>query len=468
MRIATLALLSLLALAGCAPAGNTPPPRPASAPPDILVIVLDACRPDHLGCYGYERETSPAIDALARDEDAVLFRRHYVQGAWTKASTASLFSGLFAFQHGVLLGEVMTQDPQHPGEFLTQVLDERLETMAERLGRLGYYTVGVAKSRHLVPELGFSQGFDEYFSPDDVSSDEGRVSKFLESIRDSPVPMFGYLHLSGCHHPFPPGRRDAEFLERYGAGIEYDEQARRPAGVDFTDGELKHRILDGDVHLNPDDVEFLNLVYDAELRHTDRQYVARLIDELKQMGRYDDALIVVTADHGEELYEHGGYAHGHALWDEVIHVPMVVKFPKGKKPARFGHETDEVTQSVDLLPSFLALAGAPPADDLPGTDIFDGPPRGFAFSQTKQGWALVHDGHKLIREGDRSELFDLVADPEERHDLAAEDPQRVAAMQQVAEALQSHLGIGIGSAPTVETELDPDAVEELRSLGYLR
>lgn len=459
----TFALAFLLA---CSPAQRVPAERPPGSPPDILVIVLDACRADHMGCYGYERETTPAIDALASDGDSAIFRRHYVQGAWTKASTASFFSGLFVFQHGVLLGEVMTEDPRNPGRFMTQLLDERLDTMAERLGEIGYHTVGVAKSRHLVPSLGFAQGFDEYLSPDDEDTDEGRVAAMLRLIRESPAPFFGYLHLSGCHHPFPVQYRDADFMERYGKNVRYDEARRREAGVDFTDGEMKHRILDGDVHLNPADVEFLNLVYDAELRQVDRRYVGPLIDGLKRMGRFDDMLIALTADHGEELYEHEGYAHGHALWEEVIHVPLVVKFPRGTRPGRLGRETDRVTQSIDLLPSFLALAGATPAGDLPGTDIFGGEPRGFAFSQTKNGWALVRDREKLIWENETPKLFDLLADPRERRDLAAEQPEEVESMQQAQEALRAHLASS--SAPEADTQLDEDAIEELRSLGYLR
>lgn len=463
-------VVCLFTLALCATAcGSThrsPAPR-GGGKPNVLVIVLDACRPDKLGCYGYGRATTPAIDEFARDPDAVLYRRHYVQGAWTKASTASLFTGTFAFQHGVLRGEVMTEEPDRPGEYLTEILADEFDTLAERLARLGYRTFGVAKSRHLMPELGFAQGFDEYYSPAEIGSDEERVTKVLDLVRRARPPFFGYLHLSGCHHPFPERRRDPEFMRRYGDGIRYDEAARQAVGVDFTDSEIKHRILDGEITLDPEDVDYLNLIYDAELRTVDRDYVAPLLGGLKRLGRYDDTVVVVTADHGEELYDHRGYAHGHALWDEVIHVPLIVKFSKGGKPPRLGREVDAVTQAIDLTPSFLALAGDGNPLGLSGTDIFAGEPRGFAFSQTKRGWALIQDGHKLIDEGAGDELYDLRADPGERRNLAAELPERAAAMHAAVAALEAHLGTG-PQAPTVETELDPDAVEELRDLGYLR
>jgi arylsulfatase A-like enzyme len=460
--VAAAILGALFSLLACQPA---PAPSPAA---NILVVVLDACRPDRMGCYGYDRETTPAIDALAADPDTVLFRRHYVQGAWTKASTASLFTGLFAFQHGVLRGDVMEETEDRPGVFLTSVLDARFDTMAERLGGLGYHTFAVVKSRHLTPALGFAQGFEDYHSPEEVHDDGQRVAKVLELAGAARRPFFGYLHVSGCHHPFPESRRHPAVMERYGAEPAYDEKARQAAGVDFTDSEIKHRILDGEVRLEPEDVGFLGLVYDAELRQVDENQVLALVAGLRERGLYDDTLVVLTADHGEELYEHGGYAHGHALWDEVVHVPLLVKFPRGRRPAALGREVSAVTQSVDLLPSLLAFSGAPPAPELPGADIFGGGPRGFAFSQTKDRWALVQDGHKLIDDGTDARLFDLEADPGERQDLALARPERVAAMRLAVDALRQHVAIGPADAPAVETQLDPEAVEALRGLGYVR
>lgn len=443
-------------------AGNT------TGAPDILMFVLDACRADHMGCYGYRRETTPAIDTLANDPDAVMFRHHYVQGTWTKASTASLFTGLFPFQHGVLTGETMTEDPDHPGEYLRSVLADRFETMAERLRAAGYYTVGAVKSRHLVEKLGFAQGFDEYYSPEAVHSDEDRLQKILDLVRESPQPIFAYLHLSGCHHPFPKKRRNKEFMSRYRSEVEYDEKARMKQGVDFTTSEMKHAILERGFELDPSDVAFLNLLYDSELRTVDDE-VKTLIDGLQGLGRYDGAVVIVSADHGEELYDHGGYAHGRTTWDEVARVPLIVKFPKGRKPEGLAHEVEALTQSIDLLPSFLALAGQPPPDDLPGTDIFGGKPRGFAFSQTKNGWAIARDGEKLVADYDKPPaLFDLKADPHETHDLSAERPEQLAALERAGMALQEELGKGAMPAPLVESELDDDTLAELKDLGYLR
>jgi arylsulfatase A-like enzyme len=444
-------------LAGCGSgAGDSVKTASGRSRPNILVVVVDALRSDKLGCYGYQRDTSPAIDELARDPNTVLYRRHYVQGTATKPSTASLFTGLYVFQHGVVRGHVMRQVPDRPGFFPTQNLSDGFETMAERLRGLDYYTFGVVKSYHLDDEYGFSQGFDDYVTPAELSGEGNRVWKTIELMAQAPGPFFGYLHLAGCHHPFPPQARHAGFMERYGrdAGFRYDEQARIDTGVDFTTARILSAILQGDVVLDPDDARFLNLIYDAKLRGVDEHLVAPLIRALKDMGRYDDTLVILTADHGEELYEHGSYAHGRALWDEIVHVPMIVKFPRGRRPRGLDREIDTITRAVDLLPTLLAFADGEPGDGLPGADIFAERGQGSAFSETEQEWALVQGDH--------------ASDPGETVNLASVRPHRVAAMRQVAAAMRARLASGRPEAPVVETQLSEQAIEDLRSLGYIR
>ncbi|MHC4129665.1 MAG: sulfatase family protein [Planctomycetota bacterium] len=439
---------------------------PADHLPNVLIVVLDALRADKLGCYGFERNTSPAIDALARDPDAVVFRRHYVQGAATKPSTASLFTGQFLFQHGVVLADLGQEIPHRPGFYPTQALGDGHVMMAERFGRLGYETFGVVKSYHLLPEFGYARGFDAYFTPDRVQADGDRVNKTIRLIQRSGAPFFGYLHLNACHHPFRPGFRHRGYMERF--GFEYDERARIRDGIDFTTAQTKHAILDGELTLDPADVRFLNLVYEAELRAVDEALVAPLIRTLKQIGRYDDTLIILTADHGEELYDHEGYAHGHALWEEIIHVPLIVKFPRGEKPPHLGHEVNEATQSIDLLPSLLSYCGRPIEEDVPGADIFQERIRGSAFCETHLEWALIRGDHKLIDGGGRTLLFNLATDPKERSNLAETEPDRVEDLRAAAEALQAFVAAGPREAPLTETELSQEAIRALRSLGYTR
>ncbi len=466
-RVAAGAGTILLLAAALSCGRSRPPAAPAAtaARPSVLIVVVDALRPDRLGCYGYPLETSPAIDRLAADPDAVLFRHHYAQGTWTKTSTASLFTGLFAFQHGVMEGHEPTGEGQERF-FTTQVLDDGLETMAERLHGLGFSTFSVTKSLHLLREYGFAQGFDEYFGPHEVASDGKRVEKVLELIGRAEAPFFGYVHLAGTHHPFPPNGRDPGYMERH--GFPYDEPARIAAGVSFQTADTKDRILEGKLRLEPDDVKFLNLIYDATTRRVDEKFVARLIEGLKELKVYDNMLLILTADHGEELYDHAGYAHGHAVWEEVIHVPLIVKFPRGARPAALPRQAGFLSRTIDLFPSLLAFAGQRVPPELAGENRFDGSGARFAYSERKGEWALIADGYKLIDDGTAPKLFRLDQDPGERVNLAADEPARVAEMRLAVEGVRRSVKVQPRAADWIGTELDPADVEALKGLGYMK
>jgi arylsulfatase A-like enzyme len=474
VRSLTLVLLAVL-LTGVAACKSTAPGRGITMPPDfsILLIVLDACRADKMGLYGFGRATSPGIDALGRDPDAVVFRRHYVQGTWTKPSTASLFTGLFVHQHGLTMSGIRTSGSHEKvageGQMLrTQALLPSLYAMAEWLRDAGFVTFGVVKSHHLVPQYGFARGFREYYTPNDVpGGDRSLADKFIEVLDRYPARVFGYLHVNACHNPFPEMYRDPEYIARY--GFPYDERARQAARVDFTTADIQYRIRRGTLELSDDDVRFLHLVYEAKLRWTDRHLVSPLLETLQAHHRYDNSLIIVTADHGEELYDHKGFGHGAALWEAIIHVPLIVKFPKGHKPPVLPREVNALTASVDLLPSILALLGIAPPPALPGRPILQAVPSGPVLAEQGHAsgeiaeWALIQDDYKLIDSGHKAHLFNLAQDPAERSDLAAVDPARVQALRTATEKLR---GPSV-QAPVVETQLSPAAIEQLRSLGYL-
>jgi arylsulfatase A-like enzyme len=370
------------------------------------------------------------------------------------------------FQHKVLTDHQRGAGGGKRELFRTQILPQRYETLAERFRAAGYFTFGVVKSQQLAREYGFEQGFDRYFLPREVQGDRARVDKALELVRGQPGKFLGYVHLTACHNPFPREERHAGYLERY--GFPYDEAARAAEGVDFGDIEIKFAIREKRVRITPEDVRFLHLVYEAKQRQADEATFAPLIQGLKAAGRYDDTLILVTADHGEELLDHGGYHHGYALWEELAHVPLVVKYPKGRRPAALGPRVDQLTQSVDVLPSLLALSGLPADASLPGKPALTGSFQPFALVEIKGGgWARVEDGYKLIVEGAERRLYHLASDPGETRDVALREPGRVTAMLEAANRLRETVGEG-EEAPSIETELDPQALESLRSLGYVR
>ncbi len=459
-RVLAGVLLAALAL-GCG--------RVVEGPPfDVLIYVLDACRPDRMGAYGYPRPTTPAIDALASDSEAVVYTRHYVASNWTKPATASLFTGASVHQHGVV--NLHTEVQQ--GIYRTQILADRFVTLAESLREAGFATFGLVTSYHLSPQYGFDQGFDAYFDPENLSvGDAGRVSKLLELVSDLDSAYFAYVHQNACHHPFRPEDRDPGFMAEF--GFDYDERSRQASGADFTTAEIAKAIRKEEVQLTAEDVRFLSLVYDAKLRTVDRVAVAPLIEGLRSAGRWDRTLFILTADHGEELYEHRGYAHSHALWEEVIRVPLIVKFPRGMRPSTLPRQVDALTSNVDFYPTLLALVDRPIPEGLVGRSLFDPPVGRFILSQGYKKLsseflaerAVVEGRDKLIEWGVKRHLYDLEADPGETRDLAESRPERAAALAALAKATTA--GEAAAAASEIDTELSPEALEQLRSLGYL-
>jgi arylsulfatase A-like enzyme len=443
---------------------------------DVLFLVLDACRPDKLSAYGFERQTTPTIDALARDPDATLFRRHYANANWTKASTASLFTGMFVHEHGVFKGWRPTQSEPTGRAFATQVLSDEIETLAEMLAKEGYYTFSIVHGHHLNPQFGFAQGFHEYYTGADFLGDRSRMwatNALLESIKGN---YFGYVHLIGCHQPFPPGVRHEGYMDTY--GFDYAEAERISIGIDFTTTEIKELINRRELRLNSDDVRFLNLIYEARMRWMDQNIVRPIISKLKETGRYDDTLIIITADHGEALYEHESYAHaGRYLWDEVVQVPMIVKFPKNQQPAAVGAEVSELTSSVDLMPALADLLGRPAPNEVRGAAVFRGR---FAESTLVEAydcpealndclysWAFLHGDQKLIEYPGESLLFNLQQDPSEQHSLHETQPGAAAELRDRAAELRS-VSTTKFLADEVQAEIDEEAVRTLRSLGYIQ
>jgi arylsulfatase A-like enzyme len=474
-------LLSLLGLGACDSTcggtgerpGNESAVLTAKGKPkfDVLVVVLDACRADKFGAYGFERDTTPHTDRLAADPDAVVFRHHYSQGAWTKPSTASLFTGLLVRQHGVSRGHERVEIDGQATKFRIETLGDEHVTMAEVFREAGYATVGVVNNSMLVPYIGYAQGFDQYHAPDSFrGSDRQHVAKLLHLLPKRPQRFFAYLHLHGCHYPFQEKRRDRDYLTRH--GFPYDEGSRRAAGVDFAQPgfALRDAIRAGTLQLNEDDVRYLHLLYESQLHRLDAEVVAPLFQALQEAKIYDDTLILVTADHGEELYDHLGYAHDYALWNEIIHVPLIVKFPRGRKPAALKRRVDDVTSTVDLMPSLLSLLGQTPPATLAGSPALLGRFTGYALAELGyvDAWALMQGRDKLIDGARGTFLFDLADDPHERINLAGQRPDRVEEMRVFVRALRQGDGTNRPAAPMIESELHPAAIERLRSLGYLK
>ncbi len=457
----------LMACGGARPAA----PAKSATRPNVLIVELDACRADKVSAYGFDRPTTPALDALAADPDGVLYEWELVQAPHTKASTASLFSGVYVFQHGVFTRDDLTKVLATGGHYGGRTLAEAYPTLAETFKSGGYRTYAHPRIGHLTAKAGFAQGFDEYLDPARHRNqwrEEAYVDAVVKFLSASTQPGFAYIHVIGCHNAFPPIKRDPDYMRRYGAG--FDQEALAARGIDPGKRAFKWAIRTGRLKLDPEAVRFVHTVYESVLNRVDRVVVARAVDALRRAGLYDRTLLVVSADHGEELYDHGSYAHGHAVWNEVIHVPLIVKFPRGGRPAGLPHRVSRVTQSIDLYPGLVGYAGIRAPDGIAGHDLFDPAARPeIALSEAPGSWALVEFPLKAIvyTEKHRAALYDLTADPHELHDLAAARPDDLRRLVHLGEGMMKVMPRVGASQPMTDQKLDAETIRQLRSLGYI-
>ncbi len=329
---------SFLLLASC----GKGPDAQAEAPPNVLILLIDALRADHLSCYGYERKTSPHIDALALE--SLRFENAFAQSPWTKPSIPTLFTSLYPIQHRVYEGERMRSTGQRESD----VLSEECFTLAESMREAGYETVGFVNNAHLLASQGLAQGFDRYEQDNyDANQIHQMFYRFLDE-RSSREPFFAYLHYLDVHWPFCPV-------------APFDEKFPSPAGArGFSDEEwkgLRERINEGEESLTDADRQRMIDLHDGGISELDDK-IGQLLSSLRKMGLLENTLIVLTSDHGEELFDHGEVGHGGTLFEEVVRVPFLVRLPGGKG-ARVSQKTARL---LDVFPTVAHFSHArPPA-----------------------------------------------------------------------------------------------------------
>lgn len=442
----------LLAL-GLTVACRSQPPAPPAPVRDVVVVVVDTLRADHLGTYGYARPTSPEIDRWARR--GVVFEQALSPAPWTLPAMASLLTGRWPSTHGAGSRAPEAEWAQ------TRRLDDRLPTLAGELGRTGFKTGAVVNNVFMAPGLGLRRGFDDYdYRPAGVG--RGRIAAEVvdTSLRwlDAQPPsarVFLLVHLFDPHLPYEaPPPHSGRFTAAAGG------PPLRPARPQ----DVRRRLA----QLSDGERAYLAAAYDEEIAGTDAQ-VGRFLAGLESRRRLERALVLLTADHGEELFDHGSFEHGHATYQEVLHVPLLAWAP-GLGPRR----EPRPVSLVDVLPTVLAAAGLP-APGADGRSLWplltggtDPGPRPLAAEGTllrPERRALLSWPLKLVtnEESGRRELFDLERDPGERLDLAAARPAEVA-------RLAGQLARLLTAAPAPDAGpggLSPEELEELRALGYV-
>jgi arylsulfatase A-like enzyme len=430
----------------------------------VFVFVLDALRADHLSQYGYARDTSPGLDPLARV--STLFQRVYAPSSYTTASTASLFTGKAPLRHGA----------SRQGAKLRGLH----ETLAEVLAAGGYTARGVSFNPVIAHSTGFTQGFADFVerepgSPFNLYPDVGqgleRILGWLDEHPDESQLL--YFQVMNTHGPYlVPESASAALL---GRPPRPEFQYYRPPMGEILAGEVAKRAL-----VTPEYVESGIERYDTAIRHTTDQ-LGLFFDELERRGLFDDALIVVTADHGDEFFEHGGFSHGYTLYEEVVRVPLLVKLPGQRKDRRISRRVT----LMDVLPTLAEAAGVPAPAGLDGKSLLPAlrpelpdtaateSPLFFRvdFAPRLVGGGIVDGRHKLIAieanyEGAEQvmRLYDLEADPREQVDLAAREPE--LARELLGRLLhETRSQRETAAAPAaIATDLDR---ERLRALGYV-
>lgn len=388
---------------------------------NVLIVVLDTVRSDHLSCYGYPEPTSPAIDRLAAD--GVLFYRLMPQSSWTRPSVASLLTSTYPPAHGA----EERYDPVRPG----------LPGLAEALNGQGYASLGVVTNPNCLPVWGLGNGFARYVSfatgkAPKQANDAAAVDAALDGIANlAGRPWFVYLHLMAAHRP-------------YTAPPVYASRFRPNRFV----GTRSQRRIQKDL-----------VLYDGEIACADDQ-VGRLIDFLKRIGCYDQTLIILLSDHGEQFFEHGEQGHGMSLYDEELRVPLIVKLP-GSKLA--GERRRALVEMVDVAPTALDVLGLHPEPRFQG--------RSFAGIIQQDRWEARAGFASLRLDGESQRTvknvlakytvddtagltywFNLEKDPDELRPLFAPTPEgahfdELAARMSVEGAPGLHLSIRPGPSP---------------------
>lgn len=410
----------------------------------IIFILIDTLRADRISAYGYSRPTTPTIDALAAS--GILFTKVESQSSWTKASMASLWTGIYPQGTGVLrYSHVLPDDAVMPAEIMQEA---------------GMTTGGVWRNGWVAPNFGFSQGFDLY-------------------VRPNPMPAANAIRKNPSQHPLQGTDLDAtksalEFLKA---------NAEDPFFLYIHYMDLHQYLYDqGSTLFGSSFSDF----YDNALHWTDRN-IAHLIETLEESDLMKKTIIVIASDHGEAFHEHGSEGHAKHLHREVVEVPWIIVLPfRLDEPI----VVDTPVANLDIWPTLLDLAGLPPLPDAQGRSVLplieaaargekdvDGFVGRALFSQLDRNWGQARsepkrvssvsmDSYKLILRAalpDQPLLYDHSVDPREKSNIAADRPEKLEELRAVLEEYAEEV-IVWGDTP--EIELDEMRLNQLRALGY--
>lgn len=465
MRAANLfaGLISLFSLASLAALGGCRGGTGEATAPNVILISIDTLRADHLGTYGYQRNTTPNIDQLAAD--GVVFTEAHANACNTLASHMTMMTGLLVPSHDVTL-PVMSG---RRGTESVKALAREHKTLAERFKAAGYRTARFVHSRDyfLDPALGFGRGVDE-IHPLGLDDPRGaaEIRKWLDENAGGGR-FFLFIHSKRPHAPYvTPSPYDRLFDPEYRGPIIGNEEKFAAVMEKETLGRLDRSSIPGilpdhNVFLrrinrnNPGDIRHLMALYDGAIFYADA-LLGEVFEKLREKNLLRNSIVVITSDHGEEFMEHGRTYH-HQPTREVLHVPLIVRFPGSEALPPERKRISRLAQTADIVPTILDLAGAPvtsgPGSKIDGKSLkplIDGRTSEEIHPELFAHHSLLHDTPrasvlttrwKLIRAaGRRDRLYNVAIDPAEKRDVSRENPEIVTELSDRLRRLEVRSG----------------------------
>ncbi|MDE0915072.1 MAG: sulfatase [Planctomycetota bacterium] len=470
-------LAGVLLLAGCSM--ETGSEEGERKPNRVILVVLDTLRADHLTAYGCERLTAPFLNSFA--SRSAIFDDAWAPSSWTAPSTASLFTGVYPRQHGVVAGYGVTRQSKARASedgFAINRIPSTLLTLPQILHDEGLQTYGIADNPNVCAAEGFDAGFDQFITLryESATAVNERLGKFIQHMDGDSRPAFVYLHYIDPHEPYV--EREAHIVEdpestrlgRETRALYSQEDSARQAAL--------HILRAKESTPRPERVQELlaKIIarYDSEIHFVD----ARIQEALQMLKVGKDDLVIITADHGEEFLEHGQIGHPLSLYPELLRIPLFISWPNGGVQAS---RVQGPASLVDLVPTILDALQIECPPWLSGVSLLPatrGEPlqsRPLLFSRIKEHYETVpekidgflEDGWLYLERHPQGErlLFNLKVDPWAQNDLARKKPKRM-------EAMSSRLQERSDALPQWEREfthrtvLDADLIKRLNELGY--
>gem|GEM_PF-3283850 len=412
--------------------------------PNFVILLVDALRPDHLGAYGYDRPTSPNIDALALD--GIVFENAFAQSNCTTLSTASLLTSRFP----------LDAKEAHSSYFS---IKPGISTIFKELDNIGYQTAVFTQNALVHWDYHYDEGVDSFLVGSKSKPMGNDVSGWISDYRDAPFLI--YVHYMDVHADYQP---PTELLSKF---VPRDYQPIEPAVQLGKARDMEDSMSKGHSY-GEKDKEYTIGLYDGTIAYTDQQ-IGQLIARLKTLGLYNNTVILVIADHGEEFWEHGGLRHSSTLYDEQLRVPLILKPPLHLD--RKAERISSLARLIDLYPTIMQLTGLTIPPDIEGIYLLDAELEKnlSVYAETPEMVAIRTREWKLIDKigNNKDELYNLKLDPREKINVIAKHPDISARLQGEIK----HFKKNRTSSKSIEQrpkKLDQKTIDRLRALGYLK